>query len=188
MARNLLNSAKLAASLGLSSPTVARYVDLLVDLLLVRRLRPIRGNTAKRLIRTPKVYVRDSGLVHALLGIRDYHTLAGHPVAGPSWEGFAIENLLAVAPAGTRAGFYRTRAGAEIDLVLDLPGRRRPWAIEVKLGLAPRPGRGLHHARADVDPEHTFIVGSGHDRYPVAEGIEVIGLGELAEILRGEGD
>ncbi len=120
--------------------------------------------------------------------IQSYRALAGHPVAGPSWEGFVIENLLAVTPAGTRAGFYRTRAGAEIYLVLYLPGRRRPWAIEVKLGLAPRPSRGMHSARADLDPERTFIVGSGEDRYPVARAIEVIGLGEMAEILRGQGN
>ncbi len=176
---SLLNASKLAGSLGVSSSTVTRYVDLLVDLLLLRRLTPVRANVGKRLTKTPKVYVRDSGLVHALLGIRDYNALAGHPVAGASWEGFVIENLLAVAPPGTRAGFYRTQAGAEIDLVLHLPGRTAPWAIEVKLGLAPKPSRGLHHARADLKPGRTFIVGAGDDRYAVAEGVEVIGLREL---------
>ena len=184
----LLNASKLAGSLGISSPTVSRYVDLLVDLLLVRRLQPVRANVRKRLIKTPKVYVRDSGLIHTLLGIRDYNALAGHPVAGGSWEGFVIENLLSVAPRGTRAGFYRTRAGAEVDLVLHLPGRRAPWAIEIKLGLSPRPSRGLHNARVDLEPSRTFIVGSGKDRYPVAPGIEVIGARELtATLLRADG-
>lgn len=180
---SLLNSSKLAGSLGVSSSTVSRYVDLLVDLLLVRRLKPFRANVGKRLIKTPKVYVRDSGLVHTLLEIRDYNALAGHPVAGCSWEGFVIENLLGVAPPGTRAGFYRTRAGAEVDLVLHLPGEKAPWAIEVKLGLAPKPSRGLHHARMDLMPARTFLAGSGDDRYPVAEGIDVIGLRELAGIV-----
>ena len=181
---SLLNASKLAGSLGVSSSTVSRYVDLLVDLLLVRRLKPFRANVGKRLIKTPKVYVRDSGLVHALLEIRDYNALAGHPVAGPSWEGFAIENLLGVTPPGTQAGFYRTRAGAEVDLVLRLPGEEAPWAIDVKLGLAPAPSRGLHSARTDLMPGRTYLVGSGNDRYPVSDGIEVIGLRELAEIVR----
>lgn len=181
---SLLNSSKLAGSLGVSSSTVSRYVDLLVDLLLVRRLQPFRANVRKRLIKTPKVYVRDSGLVHALLEIRDYNALAGHPVAGSSWEGFVIENLLGVAPPGTQAGFYRTRAGAEVDLVLRLPGEEAPWAIEIKLGLAPTPSRGLHSARTDLTPSRTYLVGSGNDRYPVGDGIEAIGLWELARIVR----
>ena len=183
----ILNASKLAGSLGVSSVTVSRYVDLLADLLLVRRLMPVRANVRKRLIKRPKVYVRDSGLVHALLRIDDYNDLAGHPVAGASWEGFVIENLLAAAPPGTRAGFYRTRAGAEIDLVLDLPGEPAPWAIEVKLRLAPKPSRGLHGARTDLAPGRTFIVGSGDDRYAVADGIEVIGLRELVAILTRRG-
>ena len=181
---SLLNSSKLAGSLGVSSSTVSRYVDLLVDLLLVRRLKPFRANVGKRLIKTPKVYVRDSGLVHTLLEIRDYNALAGHPVAGSSWEGFVIENLLGVAPPETQAGFYRTRAGAEVDLVLRLPGEKAPWAIEIKLGLAPTPSRGLHHARKDLMPSRTWLVGSGNDRYPVGDGIEVIGLRELVDIVR----
>ena len=183
---SILNSSRLAGSLGISSPTVSRYIDLLVDLLLLRRLQPVRANVRKRLIKAPKVYVRDSGLVHNLLDIQDYNALAGHPVAGASWEGFVIENLLGIAPRGTRAGFYRTRAGAEVDLVLHLPGRRAPWAIEIKLGLAPKASRGLHHARIDLKPSRTFIVGSGDDRYEMAEGIEVIGLNELAATLRDE--
>ena len=123
----LLNASKLAASLGVSSPTVSTYVDLLVDLLLVRRLRPpYHANVKKRLVKSPKVYVRDSGLVHALLGIEDHNTLAGHPVAGASWEGFVVENLLAAAPPGVAAGFYRTQAGAEIDLLIELPGEPAP--------------------------------------------------------------
>lgn len=178
----LLNASRLAAGLAVSAPTVTSYIDLLVDLLLVRRLRPWHGNLGKRLVKSPKVYVRDSGLVHALLGIATAIELAGHPVVGPSFEGHVIENLLAAAPERTTASFYRTAAGAEIDLVLDLPGGAR-WAVEIKRGLAPILGRGFHQARADLAPRRSFVVHSGTDRWPLAEGVEAIGLLELMSLL-----
>ena len=183
----LLNASKLAAGLSVSAPTVSSYIDLLVDLLLVRRLRPFHANVKKRLVKSPKIYVRDSGIVHALLGVEDHDALAGHPVVGASWEGFVIENLLAVAPPRTMASFYRTLAGAEIDLLLELPGKRGPWAIEIKRGLSAGPGRGFHHAREDVKPECAFIVYSGEERYPIAKDVEAIGLREMASLIeRGE--
>lgn len=178
----LLNASKLAGGLGISPQTVTRYVDLLADLLLVRRLPPYRANLGKRLVKSPKTYVRDSGLVHALLGIPDHNALAGHPVVGPSWEGFVIESLLACAPDGTMASFYRTAAGAEIDLVLELP-RRGLWAIEIKRGLSAKPGRGFHNAREDLTPARSFVVYSGDERFPVAEGVEAVGLRDLAQAL-----
>ena len=183
----LLNASKLAAGLSVSAPTVSSYIDLLVDLLLVRRLRPFHANVKKRLVKSPKIYVRDSGIVHALLGVENHDALAGHPVVGASWEGFVIENLLAVAPPRTMASFYRTLAGAEIDLLLELPGKRGPWAIEIKRGLSTAPGRGFHHAREDVKPERAFIVYSGEERYPIAKDVEAIGLREMASLIeRGE--
>lgn len=130
----LLNAAALARALVVDGKTVARYLDLLVDLLLVRRLPPWQRNVGKRLVKSPKVYVRDSGLVHALLSISDHEALLAHPVAGASWEGLVIESLLAAAPTGTEASFYRTSAGAEIDLLLELPGQSKPWAIESSAG------------------------------------------------------
>ena len=139
----LLNASRLASGLSVSAPTVSSYIDLLVDLLLVRRLLPLHANTGKRLVKSPKVYVADSGLVHALLGIADYNALSGHPVVGPSWEGFVIENILAAAPDETRASFYRTAAGAELDLVLELPGRQGLWAIEIKRSLAAKDRKRL---------------------------------------------
>ena len=179
----LLNASRLAPSLSISVPTVIAYIDLLVDLLLVRRLPPFVTNTGKRLVKSPKTYIRDSGLVHALLGIERAEELAGHPVVGSSWEGHVIENLLAVCPPRTRASFYRTAAGAEMDLVLELPGQRAPWAIEIKRALAVTLGKGFHNARADIGPERTFVVHAGEDRYPMPDGIEVIGLrGLCAEI------
>ncbi len=179
----LMNVSKFASSLGVSGPTVTSYVDLLADLLLVRRLLPVHVNTRKRLVKSPKVYVRDSGLVHALLGIGDYNDLGGHPVGGMSWEGFVIENLLAAAPDLTSAGFLRTSAGAEIDLVLDLPGNRGRWAIEIKRGLAPRPTRGFHNAVEDIEPSSSFLVYSGEERFAVGQNVEAIGLAELAAQL-----
>ena len=184
---SLLNASKLASGLAVSAPTVTSYIDLLVDLLLVRRLRPFHANTGKRLVKSPKIYVRDSGLVHALLGIEDYNDLAGHPVAGPSWEGFVIENLLAAAPPRTTASFYRTAAGAEIDLVLELPGRQGLWAIEIKRGLTGSPGKGFHNAREDLSPERAFVVYAGDERYPVSKDVEAIGLREMAGLLQNAG-
>jgi predicted AAA+ superfamily ATPase len=178
----LMNASRLAAALMISAQTATRYIDLLVDLLLVRRLRPFHENVGKRLVRSPKLYVRDSGIVHALLGIGDHNALAGHPVVGASWEGFVIENLLSAAPARTIAGFYRTSAGAEIDLVLEFLGGRL-WAVEVKRGLAPKLEKGFHFAREDLKPQHSFVVYSGTDRYRLMAGVEAISVRELAAML-----
>jgi len=178
----MLNASRLASSLSISAQTVTRYLDLLVDLLLVRRLRPYHANLNKRLVKSPKIYVRDSGLLHALLGIPDHNALSGHPVVGASWEGFVIENLLAAAPPLSHASFYRTTAGAEIDLLLELPGGQR-WAIEIKLGSVPKCEKGFYQARDDIQPERSFVVYSGQDRYSMTAEIEAISLKELAQDL-----
>ena len=177
-----LNAAQIARGLGVDGKTVARYLDLLVDLLLVRRLPSYNANVGKRLVKSPKVYVRDSGIVHTLLGLDDREAVLGHPVAGGSWEGFVVESLIAAAPERTEPFFYRTSAGAEIDLLLKLPGGKL-WAIEIKRGLAPKAEKGFHHARQDLRPSRSFIVYSGQDRYPKAEGVEAIGVRELAAML-----
>jgi hypothetical protein len=179
----LANAAALARALAVDGKTVAAYLDLLVDLLLVRRLAPWHGNVRKRLVKSPKVYVRDSGLVHALLGIADREALLAHPVAGGSWEGLAIESLVAAAPDGAEAFFFRTAAGAEIDLLLKLPGRRKPWAIEVKRGLAPKLERGFHLACETVRPERRLVVYGGTERFPLAEGAEALALTDLCAEL-----
>lgn len=181
----LLNASKLAASLGVSAPTITTYIGLLVDLLLVRRLQPFHANVGKRLIKSPKTYVRDSGLVHALLGIETFDELLGHPIAGASWEGFVIENLLAAAPPRTRAWFYRTSAGAQIDLVLELGGQQGIWAIEIKRSLAPKIERGFRSAIEDLKPTKSFIVYAGEDRYPKEQGVEVINVPGMAQELDG---
>jgi hypothetical protein len=178
----LVNAAKLAASLAVSGQTVARYIDLLSDLMLVRRLRPWAANEGKRLVRTPKVYVRDSGIVHALLGLTDFDDVVGHPVVGGSWEGWVIENLLAVAPSATQAYFYRSSAGAEIDLVLELPKRQR-WAIEIKRSSAPAPSRGFHIAAEDIKATRRFIVHAGRESFPLAQDVRATTLGDLQSAL-----
>ncbi len=180
---NLLNAAALGRSLGVSGKTVSSYLDLLVDLLLVRRLQPLHANVGKRLTKAPKVYVRDSSLVHTLLGLDDREAVLGHPVAGASWEGFVLDNVLQCAPGRSQAWFYRTAAGAEMDLVLDLPGGQR-WAIAIQRSSAPRLSKGFHQARADLEPQRTFVVYVGDARFPLLEGVEAIGAAELAAALR----
>lgn len=178
----LINASRLAAGLEVSSQTVSRYTDLLVDLLLVRRLQPYHVNVGKRLVKSPKVYIRDTGLLHALLNIADRDALLGHPVVGASWEGFVIENLINAAPVLSVPGFYRTSGGAEIDLVLELPGGER-WAIEVKRSRAAKPARGFYEACEDIKPAKRFVVHAGSERFPISEDVQAIGLRELADNL-----
>lgn len=178
----LLNAAQLARGLGVSGATIGHYLDLMVDLLLVRRLQPRLANVGKRLVRSPKVYVRDSGLVHALLGLVDKEAVLGHPVAGPSWEGFVIENAIGAARERAEPSFYRTSGGAEIDLILSWRDGRE-WAIEVKRSATPKLERGMRSALEDLRPERSFVVYPGGERYRLGPETEAIGLAELcAEI------
>lgn len=181
---SLLNAAELARSLAVSGKTLAAYIDLFVDLFLLRRLEPWHANIAKRLVKSPRIYLRDSGLLHHLLGLVTLEDLLGHPRLGASWEGFVIENIIATLPDGARAFFYRSAAGAEIDLVLTLPGHRRPWAVEVKRGRTPKLERGFHHAREDVDPERCLVVCGTEEPFSMKDGIEAIGLHGMLELLR----
>jgi predicted AAA+ superfamily ATPase len=180
----LLNTAQFARGLGVDVKTAAAYLDLLVDLLLVRRLPPWHSNLGKRLVKSPKVYIRDSGLVHALLGIPDMETLLSHPVIGSSWECFVMENLIAAAGDRAEPFFFRTASGAEVDLLLVWPGGGL-WAIEIKRSLTPKLERGFHAACADLKPERKYVVYSGRERYPMGGDIEAIPLRELAELVRG---
>jgi hypothetical protein len=181
-----LNVAQLARNLGVDGKTAAAYIDLLSDLLLVRRLPAWHANLGKRLVKSPKVYVRDSGLLHALLAIGDRDTLLGHPVVGAGWEGFIIENLLTSAPQGVQGYFYRTSGGAEIDLLLAWPDGRQ-WAMEIKRSLSPRPERGFHAACADLQPERRFVVYPGQETYRIGGDTTAIPLDELAVLLAEEG-
>lgn len=178
----LLNTAQFARNLGVDTKTAGGYLDLLVDLLLVRRLQPWHTNLGKRLVKTPKVYVRDSGLIHALLNITDKESLLAHPVVGMSWECFAIENLLNSAPDVVQGYFYRTSGGAEIDLLLVWPNNDL-WAIEIKRSLNPKVERGFHSACNDLNPARKFVVYPGTERYRLATDIEAISLPALAAEL-----
>ena len=182
-----LNATQLASSLAVHVRTLNRYTDLLVNLLLVRRLPPWSGNAGKRLVRSPRLYLRDSGIVHALLGLRRLEDVLAHPVAGGSWEGFAIENLLAAAPNWVQPFFYRTQAGAEVDLVLEFdPGRR--WAVEIKRSAShPAPSRGFHTACADIDAQRRIVAYGGTRAFPQPNGVETLPLNGLMEQLRAEG-
>ncbi|WP_299590537.1 ATP-binding protein [uncultured Tateyamaria sp.] len=178
----LLNAAKLAAGLGVSGQSIARYLDLLVDLMLVRRLPPWHANTGKRLVKSPKVYIRDAGLTHALLGIETAEALLGHPVVGGSWEGFCIENLIAAAPRGTEASFYRSSAGAELDLILKLPGGAL-WAIEVKRTTSPKVTRGFHIAADDLDVAERLLVYAETREVPGQGGLRAMPLSAAIDWL-----
>ena len=168
----LLDLSKLAAALAISGQTVSRYIDLLCDVMLVRRLPAWHGNVGKRLIRSPKVYVRDSGLVHALLGLPNLDAVLGHPIAGSSWEGFVMEQLINAAPQA-QACFYRTSNGAEVDLVLTFRNQQT-WVIEIKRSSAPTVSRGFYQAATDLGAVRKLLVAPVAQPYPLKDGIEVV--------------
>ena len=176
-----LNAAQFANSLEVSGTTVGRYLDLMVDLLLVRRLKPWTYNVGKRLVRSPKVYVRDSGITHALLNIPTVNDLLGHPVVGGSWEGFVIENILSVLPSGVQPYYYRTSNGAELDLVLEF-GVSERWAIEIKRSSSPL-SRGFHTACEDIEAARKYVVYSGQDSFSVGKDVRIVSLFDLMEEL-----
>jgi len=179
----LLNASALSRSLGVSSPTVSRWLDHLVDALVVRRLEPWSVNLGKRLVKSPKIYVRDSGLLHSLLGIRDAEALAGHPGAGSSWEGFVVEQICAQLPSGVPISFYRTAAGAELDLVIELEGRL--IGVAAKLSSAPKITRGFWQACEDVGVHEAWVVAPVREGWPIGDRARVISPLELtADLLR----
>jgi len=183
----LLNVAQLSRNMGVDAKTAQGYIDLLCDLLLIRRLQPWHRNTGKRLIKAPKVYVRDTGVLHALLGIESREQLLSHMVVGASWESHCIENILACAPIGVTPYFYRTGGGAEIDLLLAWPTGAL-WAIEFKLSMTPRLERGFHSACEDLKPTRKWVVYPGRESFPLAEDIRAVPLGDLCETLRYHGE
>lgn len=177
----LLDQAKLASALAISGQTVGRYIDLLSDLMLVRRLPAWSGTVGKRLVRAPKVYVRDSGLVHALLGLQDLDAVLSHPVAGSSWEGFVLEQLINAAPSA-QASFYRTSNGAEVDLVLEFRNSQT-WVIEIKRSSAPTVSKGFYTAANDLSASRKLLVAPVGQSYPMKEGIEVMSPLEAAQLI-----
>ncbi len=181
----LLDVSQLAKGLMIDAKTVHRYLDMLSDLMLLRQLLPWHSNVGKRLVKSPKVYVRDSGLLHALLGLTTLDDVLAHPVMGNSWEGFAIETLLTASAHLVQHGYYRTSNGAEIDLIIDIPGDGL-WAIEIKKSPSAKPRKGFYTACEDLQPTQRFLVHNGPDGepYPVGDGVQAIGLGVLAGLLQ----
>ena len=182
-----MNLSSLGKSLDVSHTTARSYVDVLTDLYMLRQLPPWSGNTRKRLVKAPKIYLRDSGILHRILNIADFETLLGNPLLGHSWEGFVIENILNSLSDKWRYSYYRTSAQTEIDLVLEGPGRQ-VWAIEVKYTSAPKLGAGFHHACEDINASKKWVIYSGLERYPMAENTEAIGVLDFLTESRKGGD
>ena len=178
------NAAALARGLDINGVTIGRYLDLLVDLLLVRRLQPWTSNLGRRLVKAPKTYIRDSGVCHALLGIATADDLLGHPVVAGSWEGFVIENIVGALPKHASFGYYRTTGGAEVDLVVDL-GAAGFWAVEIKHSTAPKVSRGFYVACEDLQPTRRLVVHAGTQSYPLGKDIEAMSLPAVNGLLAG---
>lgn len=178
-----VNVSKLASNLEARNTTINSYIDILVDLLLVRRLQPWYANVKKRLVKSPRYYIRDSGIQHRLLGIGNYDALLSNPVFGKSWEGFVIENIHSVLPRLAETYFYRTAAGAEVDLVIKLPSSE-VWAVEIKYGTAPQPSKHYTRTCDDLGASRKYIVYSGDDEFPIGNGVVVISLARLMEKLQ----
>jgi uncharacterized protein len=179
-----LNTAKLGSNLDVSAMTAKRYIELLEDLLLIRTLRPWAGNIGKRLVKAPKIYIRDSGLTHALLNLTTLDDVLGHPVVGSSWEGFIIENLISCLPVGITPWFYRTSAGAEIDLIIEQNSKKK-YAIEIKRSLTPSLSKGFHLGCEDIEASNRYIVYPGKERFPVTKEVTAIPLLEMMNEIRG---
>jgi len=178
------NGAEFARTLGSSEPTARRYLDILAGAFMVRILPPWHENLKKRQVKSPKVYVRDAGLLHALLGLETLSDVSGHPKLGASWEGFALEQVLSLAPTRT-AHFWGTHGGAELDLMLTIKGKR--YGFELKYGDAPSASRSMHIALADLHLEHLWIAYPGRDVYSLAERISVLPIGDMPDLVTGLG-
>ena len=180
---SLLNASKLADSLGVSSHTIRSYIDLLEHTFMLRVLLPDASNLKKRLVKSPKIYIRDSGILHALLDIRTHDDLLSHPIIGASFEGFAMENILANA-TNYQPSFYRTSAGAEIDLILRKG--QRTLAFELKSSTVPKVSKGFWNALDDLSPDEAYVVAPVKEPYPIKGGVMVIPLQEIIVRLQEE--
>lgn len=177
----LFNASAVAASLGVSAPTVARWQDHLTSSLMLRRLEPFHANLGKRLVKSPKVYVRDSGLLHLLLGIREVNDLMGHPCSGASWEGFCIEQICNQLPEGSQVSFYRTAAGAELDLIIESGTRK--IGVEIKFSATPKVTKGFWQACEDVAVHKAYVMAPVREGWPMAGNVDVISPMGIASLL-----
>lgn len=183
LSAQLLNAETIGRSLGITGKTVRAYLDFLESSYLIRRVQPYYANLGKRLIKSPKIYVRDSGLLHRLLGVRDEIDLAGRPERGASFESFVIEEIAANLPFGWELSFYRTANGAELDILLLRDGLPTV-AIEVKASSAPSPARGFYTSCEDLGISKRYLLGMVDESYPTRNGIMVIGIGDLSEVFK----
>jgi len=173
----LWNASQIAKSLGVTAPTVKHYLDILTETFMVRQLQPFHSNMKKRLIKSPKIYIRDSGLLHSLLRNKTWETLQGHPMAGHSWEGFVLEQILNMIPENGEKYFYRTNAGAEIDLIIF--SERSPVAIEVKYSSSPKVSKGFWSAYEDLKCKRGFVIYPGKDFYPMGKNVFALPVSEI---------
>jgi predicted AAA+ superfamily ATPase len=179
----LWNASKIAGSLGIDPKTCRRYLDVLEDTFMIRQIQPYAGNLKKRLIKSPKVYLRDSGLFHCLLHIQDQTQLLGHPIAGASWEGFCLEQIMARMPWRRWTSFYRTASGAEMDLVIQKDIQTVDVAVEFKYSLAPYLTRGFWQSMNDLKPEKAFIVYPGREYYRIKQSVYALPVTQLDRIF-----
>ena len=178
----LFNASAIARSLGVSAPTASRYLDILIDTFIVRRLEPFFPNVKKRLTKSPKIYIRDSGLLHSLLMIPGMDSLSGNPIIGNSWEGFIIEQIIGTLPDSCKFYFYRTDAGAEIDLVV-VSGKGEITGVEIKYSLSPKPTKGFWSAIKDINCKKAFVVYPGEETYPIAGNVHVIPAADISQSI-----
>lgn len=178
----LWNASRIAGSLGISAPTVRNYLDILEETFIVRQLQPYHFNIKKRLIKAPRIYIRDSGLLHSLLNIRTSEDLASHPSLGSSWEGFVIEQIIGVLPPGHEAYFYRTNAGAEIDFVL-LNNKGKPVAVEIKYSMSPKLERGFWNAYEDLKCGKGYVVYPGTESYPLGKNVFTLPAKDITKVF-----
>lgn len=177
----LWNASRLAAGFGVSPPTMQHYLDILEDAFMLRQLRPLQANLGKRLVKSPRIYLRDSGLLHALLGIDSIQSLQGHPALGASFEGWVIEQIIGAAPQGWDWHFYRTAAGAEVDLVLRRA--RQTVVVEIKFSAAPKPAKGFWSALEDLKPQRAFVVAPVREAYPLTGDVQVLPVLDCARVF-----
>jgi uncharacterized protein len=179
------NASKIADSLAVSAPTVNHWADILEGTFIVRRVQPYFTNAKKRLVKSPKIYLRDSGLLHSLLSLSTVDDIFGHPSAGASWEGFVIEQVLSVVPETWRWNYYRTHKGAEMDLVL-FPPQSKPVGIEIKMSKSPVLGRGFHEAFKDLECKSAYCLYSGDDYYKMRENVYALPLSQIDRLAAAQ--
>lgn len=178
-----INLSELGKSLEVSHTTIKSYLDILTDFYMVRQIQPWAGNIKKRLVKSPKIYLRDTGILHKLLNIADFESLLGNPILGASWEGFVAENIITALSNKWRYSYYRTSTQAEIDLILEGPGNEI-WAIEIKRSAAPALSKGFHTACEDVGATRKFVVYAGTEPFPMSGNTEAIGLIGFLQLIK----